>query len=966
MMKQQHPSQGNHPIETALTDLSRELENLLLQQGDLRKLIEQQLRTAQDEQVKKGLKKIQEFLQQDLSGVTIRSLYDIVTTVLWNAGRNLLNGIAKYKELIGDQGKKDIKEKAEAVKKNIEDMAKVFENNITYLKETIGGLQQRASTLSQELQSLQSSPQQQEIASVIQQAVSAIGDISNRITSIVQKLRNLENIFAPIQQEVHRLMGREEQQTARTAPSPRKGSADGTTSTPSEQDLPTQLGELEKRIVDLYRAVVALETVVNTATAAASIIPPKIEGMDTAALARKFIKIDPGNLDANIKAIGQYTGLNLPDPFSRLNPSTQEKQGNVTQLHFLKQQEVSTTDIQESIKSYLEEVKTFLLGARNQMEVNLNNILEELSKLGDKLGQISDIKIQQKAKRIYSIPTFVILDECKNKLTENMPPSLIETIAPLVGVILVAAQFWDSFLDWGSVGTAMTNLQNIAGKFTFQDPHAKTALSNILWVASKRLEQSNPALQQPPVPPATAEAVGATVLAALASEYVPLSEVQNALQTQGWRQQQEGPKRLRVITDSSVITKITNAVGTQGVIPRFEMIQDPKVGGVVRNIKRMINAFAEYMAESWAAIADQINEDIREGRLSDPEQKIQQAIDEINDAWNTLLNRMQATGWKEYSLDIGIEKKKIEGIKRELEQLIDACFELLEAWKAAEKPKKGALDIEALLFHPLGLPALKAALRTLPPSIPGGVITGGETTQTGGRGAQTGERTAQPKRGGAQRREEGATETKGEVAQTKEGTTRAEGGAPPTEGGAKKRLRYRRLSPWQSGRRGIVGSGSSPVSLHSEEGKGTTGKTLQEEIQRALNFIKERQVDGAIKAVANAIMILRDIASRKTQPQGTSPAHLREAEVYLSVALQKLREASRLGPNSDGFKANLQQANSLLQNALNALSNQTAGSTPYLGRNLLLLMKALRSTPTTAQSHRQRAKNEAILEKETI
>jgi hypothetical protein len=163
-----------------------------------------------------------------------------------------------------------------------------------------------------------------------------------------------------------------------------------------------------------------------------------------------------------------------------------------------------------------------------------------------------------------------------------------------------------------------------------------------------------------------------------------------------------------------------------------------------------------------------------------------------------------------------------------------------------------------------------------------------------------------------------------------------------------------------------AGSKGGPTYFPSPEGKETTEKTLQEEITRAINFIKERQVDNAIKAVANAIMVLRDIDKQKTQARGAPLTHLQEAASYLSVALRRLRDAGQLEPDSDGFNANLSQANSLLQEALKVLSNPTAGRTPYLGRKLLLLMKTLSTTPTTARSHRQRVKNEDILEKETI
>jgi hypothetical protein len=118
--------------------------------------------------------------------------------------------------------------------------------------------------------------------------------------------------------------------------------------------------------------------------------------------------------------------------------------------------------------------------------------------------------------------------------------------------------------------------------------------------------------------------------------------------------------------------------------------------------------------------------------------------------------------------------------------------------------------------------------------------------------------------------------------------------------------------------------------------------------------------------VANAITILRDIGEQKPQTRGALPEHLRYASAFLGATLDVLRQATRLDPDSEGFKADLNRAISLLGDALRFLSNQTAGSTSYLGRKLLLLMKTLHSTPTTAQSHPQRAKNEDILEKETI
>jgi hypothetical protein len=942
----------------------------------LHTFIRQQLGTAKDQQVKGQLTEIQTLIQQHLPEMKIQHLCDTLLILLRNNGRKFLNRIAVYKKLIdelnaqtGNQPKtqEDITARIEATKQTIKDTAKALGKTIKELKDAVEVLQEGANTIAQELQSRQSSTQQQEIASVIQEAVSAIGDISNRISSIVQKLENLENIFAQIQQEVNQLMEQGEQQTARTATSSDKGSTDSTTSAPSEQDLPTQLDELEKRIVDLYRAVVALETVVNIATSAASIVPPKIAGMDTASLAQKFVSIRPQKLYIYIDAIKQYTGLNLPHPFGESNQAEQQKQGNVTQPYFLKQQEVSSTDIPESIKSYLEEVKTFLLGARNQMEANLNSILDELSKLGEKLDQISDIKIKRKAQRIYSTPTFVILDECKSKLTENMSPSLIETIAPIVGATLIAVEFWDSFLDWNRVGTAMTNLQNIATGS--QDPVIQTALSNTLGSASHQLKQSNPALNQPPVPHATAHEIGASVLAALTSKYVHSPEVLNALETQGWSQQQEGFRELRVITDSDITKKIKDVVVTRGVIPSFEMIQGQKGSDVVKNIKMMINAFAGYMAEHWTEIVNQINKDIEEGRLSDPQKKIQHALVEVNNAWINLLNKMQSENWREFFLSSGIEKTKIEKIKRELEQLIDACFELLEAWEAAPKPKKGALDIEELLFHPLGLPALKAALRTLPPSIPGGV-TIRRVTQTGGTQAG-GTQRGGTQRGGTQAggTQAGGTQRGGtQAGGTQAGGTQAGGtqrGGTQT-GGGKIRLKYRGRTRGIGAQQMKAGSKGGPTYFPSPGDKETTEKTLQEEITRAINFIKERQVDNAIKAVANAIMVLRDIDKQKTQARGAPLTHLQEAASYLSVALRRLRDAGQLEPDSDGFNANLSQANSLLQEALKVLSNPTAGRTPYLGRKLLLLMKTLSTTPTTARSHRQRVKNEDILEKETI
>jgi hypothetical protein len=175
----------------------------------------------------------------------------------------------------------------------------------------------------------------------------------------------------------------------------------------------------------------------------------------------------------------------------------------------------------------------------------------------------------------------------------------------------------------------------------------------------------------------------------------------------------------------------------------------------------------------------------------------------------------------------------------------------------------------------------------------------------------------------------------------------------------KKRLRYR----------GKKGSLPPDSQKRQKEPREITGEEIKDAItliNDAINLINKGQVEKAINAVENAKNKLIEHGRQKTQPQGAPPASRREAEAYLGAALQKLRDAIRLGPGSDGFKANLQQANSLLQDALDVLSNPTAGSTPYLGRKLLLLTKTLSSVPSTARSHRQRAKNEDILEKETI
>jgi archaellum component FlaC len=686
MMKQlQQPSQENHPIGTALTDLSRELWDLLLQVGNLHKSIEQQLRTAKDQQAKAQLIEIQKLLQQHLSGVTIRSLYDTVTIVLWNTGRNLLNRITDYKKLVGGHGEEDINTKAEAAKKNIEDMAKVFENAITYLKETIGGLQKGASTLTQKLQNLQSSAQQQEIASVIQQAISAIGDISNRITSIAQNLRNLESIFAQIQQEVKNLL---EQPTDTGTPEGESINAPA----PSEEEPLEQISNLENKIMDLYRAIVALEVVVNTAIDNAGIIPKQFAGIDTYTVSQGLRSIDYKNLDASLKFLEKYTNTNRPSLLAALQSTKQE---NVMQPHFLKQQQAAPSyDIPEGIKRYLENFKTFLVDIRNRVRANLDNILKEVAELGNNIGQISEIEAKLQAYKVCSIPTFIILGTCASKLDDELSPSIVEAAAPVLGAIIIAQSIWSSLLR--EDGWAEQVLQDITPQF--QDPRKQEGLHNIQVVLAHRRQEAGE------TPPRIAEEVGATVLGAIGAFVRPA--VKQLRQGTPSRKEKK-LRRVLLITNTSLIRDIAKTAAEEREIPTLTE------GGIVKNTKEMINALAKFMKNFWASFQYRINMDIREGRLSDPNETIKRALAKVDKAWKALLRKMG--NWKEdYTYNVGQEKKKIEEIKTELEELINAWFQLLEAWRAAEKPKKGALDIEALLFHPLGLPALRTALTVLP------------------------------------------------------------------------------------------------------------------------------------------------------------------------------------------------------------------------------------------------------------
>jgi hypothetical protein len=887
MMKQQHLPQEKHPIETALADLIGELWNLLLQVGQLgklHKLIEQQLGTTKDQQVRAQLEKIQKLLQQQLSGTVIRGLYDIATTMLWNAGRNLLNEITKYRKLIGDQGEGDIKTKVEGAKKPIKDI-------ISHLKEKVKELQQGASTLKQGLQNIQSSAQQQEIASVIQQAMSEIGDIdviSDRIKSIAEKLEGLEKILERTPEEVEQLLSQQRERPDTV------GGTTGSTSTSSEQEPSNQASELEDKIMDLYRAVVALEILVNTAIENAGIIPKQFEGINTYTVSQELRSINYKHLNTALTFLEKYTGMSRP---SLLDALSSAKQGNATQPRLLKQQQTAPDyDIPEGIKIYLERFKTFLVDIRNHVRKKLDEILREVSELGNNIDQISDIGEKQQAQKVCSIPTFIILGTCANKLDDELPQSTVEAAAPVLGAIIIARSIWTSLLRRD--GWAEQVLQEIHPQF--QDPGIREGLHHIQVVLAHDREEA-----RGKTPPKTAEAVGATVLGAIGAFVQPA--VKQLRQGAPGRKGKK-LKRVLLITNTTLIRDTTNQAAEEKEIPTLTE------GGTVKNTKEMINALVKFMNKYWESIMYSLNNDIDAGRFSDPSDDIKTAIKEVNVAWQELISKMREIKWKEeYSYDATREMKKIEGIKTELEKLLNAWFNLFEKWKAAHpKLEAGALNLKYLLFHPLGLPALRIALTTLPASISfEGAATPEEVTQTGG---------PQKRIGG---RKLGAQQRKGEPE-------------------------------------------SGPTYPLSPGGKEATEKTLQEEITIAINFIKKRQVDDAIKAVATAITILRDIGNQKPQPQGAFPTHLREAASYLRVALQRLRDASQLDPDSDGFNDNLRQANSLLQEALKGLSNPTAGSTPYLGRNLLLLMKTLRSVPSTAQSHHQRTKNEDILEKETI
>jgi hypothetical protein len=900
-------------------ELSGELWDLLNQVENLHDHIAQQLRTAQDQQVKDQLKKIRELLQRHLSGVTIRSLYDTVTVILWNRGRSLFNGIAEYKKFIGDQGKEDVKEKAEAAKKTIEDMAKSFKEDISRLKGIVVKLQQGASTLKQNLQSLQSSDQKQEIASVIQQAVSAIDNIFNpKINSILKKLNDLENIPEQIKQEA-------EQLSLQGRPSDAEESIGDSASTSPEQEPPKQVFELEDKIMDLYRAVVALEILVNTAIENAGIIPKQFVGIDTYTVSQGLRSINYKHLDAALKFLEKYTNTSRPSLLAALSSA---KQGNATQPHFLKQQQAASSyDIPEGIKIYLENFKTFLVDVRNRVRANLDDILREVSELGNNIGQISEIEEKLQAQKVCSIPTFIILGTCASKLDDELPPSIVEAAGPVLGAIIIAQSIWSSLLR--EDGWAEQVLQEITPQFQepgirwglynrflrgglrnilqdpkiqadlrnmFQDPKKQEGLHNILVVLAHRRQEA-----RGETPPRVAEEVGATVLGAIGAFVQPAVK-----QLRQGAPSRKGKKLRRVllITNTTLIRDVANEAAEEKEIPTLTE------GGIVKNTKEMINALVKFMRKYWESIMNRINDDIKAGRFSNPGD-INKAIEEVHESWQALIKKLAEAGWREeYSYDATREMKKIGGIKTELEKLLNAWFNLFEKWKAAgPKLNKGALNLEYLLFHPLGLPALRIALTTLSTSTPE-VATPEEVTQT----------VKEPEK-------KGRHET---------------GGGPQTGEGPKK--------------------GEGPKTRDKE----TTEKTLQDEIRRAINFIEKRQVDDAIKAVANAITILRDIDKQKTQARGAPLTHLQEAASCLSVALRRLRDAGQLEPDSDGFNANLSQANSLLQEALKVLSNPTAGRTPYLGRKLLLLMKTLSTTPTTARSHRQRVKNEDILEKETI
>jgi hypothetical protein len=887
MLKQQHSFQGNHPIKTALTELSGELWDLLYQVENLHDHIVRQLGTAQDQKVKDQLKKIRGLLQWHLSGVTIRSLYDTVTIILWNRGRNLFNGIAEYKKLIENQAEDKIKGDAKA---NIEKMATAFKNDISRLKGILEKLQEGASTLKQDLQSLQSSDQKQEIASVIQQAISAIDNIFNpKIDSILKKLSGLEDILEQIQREVEEL-------SQQGKPSDAEGSTSDSTSTYPEQEPSKQVFELEDKIMDLYRAVVALEILVDTAIENAGIIPKQFEGINTYTMSQELRSINYKYLNIALTFIENYTGRSRPSLLASLNSV---KQANVMQPRLLKQQQTDTNyDIPEGIKRYLEDFKKFLVDIRNNVRAKLDEILREVSELGNNIDQISDIEEKLQAQKVCSIPTFIVLGTCANKLDDELSQSTVEAAAPVLGAIIIARSIWTSLLRRD--GWAEQVLQEITSQL--QDPKIQEGFHNIQVVLAHDREEA-----RGKTPPKTAEAVGATVLGAIGAFVQPAVKKlrQGAPGHKGKKL-----KRVLLITNTTLIRDTANQAAEEKEIPTLTE------GGMVKNTKEMINAFVKFMLKYWESIMQRINNDIKAGRFS-KQGDIQAATEEVNKAWQALRQKMISTKWKEeYSYDAAREMKKIEGIKAELENLLNAWFNFFEKWKAAgPKLNAGALNLEYLLFHPLGLPALRIALTTLPASI-------------------------------------SELDTPEKVTQTEE--------EPEARG------RHKTGGEPQTGKGPKTGGGPETRGRHKTGGKETNEKTLQEEIKRAINFIKKRQVNDAIKAVANAIKVLRDIGEQKSQTRGALSEHLRYASVFLGAALDKLRQATQLGPDSEGFDANLNWAISLLGDAFSILSNQTAGSAPYLGRKLLLLMKTLSSTPTTAQSHRQRAKNEDILEKETI
>jgi predicted nucleic acid-binding Zn-ribbon protein len=859
MMKQQHTSQENHPIEATLTDLTGEVLNLWRLTRNLHKFIERQLGTAKDQQVKDQLTRIWERIQQHLPEMKTLHLFNFTVALRRNAWRKFLNGITAYKKLIeelnaqtGNQTKtqEDIKTQMEATKKIIEDAAKAFGDAITALKNTVGTLQTEANTLAQELQNWQSSAQQQEIASVIQQAISTIGDISNRINSIAQKLGDLETIFAQTQQEVEQLTQQEVKQ-------PERDTTDSTSSPDSEEEPSDPASMLEDKIMNLYRAVVALEVLVNTATNNADIIPKRFVGIDTYTVSQGLRSINYKNLDACLIFLENYTGESRPSLLAALRSAKRE---NVAQPHFLKQQQAAPSyDIPEGIKIYLENFKEFLVRVRNHVRTKLDTILKDVSDLGNTIGQIPDIEEAMQAHKVASIPSFIILGTCASKLDDELSPSKVEAAASVLGAIIIAQSVWSSLLR--EDGWAEQVLQEITPQF--QDPRIREGLHNIQVVLAHRRQEARH------TPPLAAEVVGATVLGALSAFVQPAVK---QLQQGAPSRKKKKFRRVLLITNTSLIREIARTAAEEKEIPSLTE------GGIVKNTKEMINNLAKFMKNLWGKILLRITEDINKGRLSDPNGTIQRALDEVNKAWEALQKKMK--NWKEdYTYNVGQEKKKIEEIKAELEALIKAWFQLLEAWKGAKKPKKGALDIEALLFHPLGLPALKTALTVLPTSV------------------------------------------SGDTAVSEEGQT------------AKQEQKQEQKS---------------------EE------EQLKREITTAIKFANQGQVGGAFEAVKRARATLR------SQSQDAPPKHLQVVESKLIFAQSKLHQASPLDPKSGKFKANLQQAISLLQEALNALSNPTAGGTPYLGRNLLLLMKALHSMSITAQSHRREDKDEVIVEKETI